>query len=109
MKHAKLTDFTKGWFIGNFDPSLAKTEAVEVAVKRFRAGEHESAHYHRIATEYTAVISGHVLMFNEEWAPGDVIVAEPGDITSFLALTDAVLTVVKLPGAPNDKYVVGRE
>lgn len=108
MQSAKLDDFKKGWFIGNFAPSLNRTEAVEVAVKRFLAGESEAPHFHRIATEYTVVVSGFVRMFNRDWTAGDVIVAEPGDVTGFVALTDAVLTVVKLPGAPHDKYIVGR-
>lgn len=52
------------------------------------------------------VISGRVRMFEREWKEGDVVVVEPGDKTSFTALTDAVLTVVKFPGAPHDKYLV---
>ena len=31
---------------------------------------------------------------------------EPGDVTDFEALTDAVNTVVKLPGAAKDKYLI---
>ena len=105
MKAAKLSDYHRGWFIGDFDPSLEKTEDVEVAVKHFRAGEHESLHYHKIATEYTCVIKGSVQMFGKTWGPGDIVIAEPGDATSFLALFDADLVVVKLPGAKNDKYL----
>ncbi|GIU68975.1 MAG: hypothetical protein KatS3mg002_0211 [Candidatus Woesearchaeota archaeon] len=33
MKTAKLSEMTKGWFIGNFEPSLHKTNDVEVGVK----------------------------------------------------------------------------
>lgn len=36
MKTAKLEDMTKGWFIGNFNPSLLKTNDVEVAVKSYK-------------------------------------------------------------------------
>ena len=35
----KLDDMIGGWFIGNFNPSLYKTNDVEVAVKSYKAGE----------------------------------------------------------------------
>lgn len=105
MKTAHLDDMTKGWFVGNFDPSLFKTKSAEIAVKRFIKGETEVAHFHKIATEITVVVSGTVKMFNRNWNEGDIIVAEPYEVTSFEAITDSVLTVVKLPGANNDKYI----
>lgn len=106
MKTAHLTDMKKGWLIGNFEPSLYKTNDVEVAVKQYRAGDFEKAHYHKIATEFTVIVSGRVKMFGQEFTPGDIVVVEPGDTTDFRALTDAVNVVVKLPGANNDKYEI---
>ena len=44
-------------------------------------------------------------MFNQEWEAGDIVITEPGDLTSFEALSDTVLTVLKLPGVTNDKYI----
>lgn len=106
MKTARLDDMTKGWFVGNFTPTLYRTNDVEVAVKRYRAGDHEGTHYHRVATELTAIVSGRVRMDGTEYGPGDIIVVEPGEATDFDALTDTVNVVVKIPGANNDKYVV---
>mgnify|MGYP002621856767 CR=1 FL=1 len=105
MKNAKLADMVRGWFVGNFEPTLYRTNNVEVAVKTYKVGDSEEAHYHKIATEITVVNEGKVKMFDKIWEHGDIIVAEPNDVTSFEALTDAVLTVVKLPGANNDKYL----
>src|ERR1700735_54851 len=53
LQRYQLDKFTKGWFVGNFSPTLLATDAVEVAVKHYRAGEAESSHYHKIATELT--------------------------------------------------------
>ena len=106
MKTGKLEDMKKGWFVGNFEPTLYRTEDVEVAVKQYKAGDYDAAHYHKIATELTVIVTGRVRMNREEYAAGDVIVMEPGDVTDFEALTDAVNVVVKLPGACNDKYEV---
>ncbi len=109
MKNAYLKDMKGGWFIGNFTPSLMKTNDVEVAVKRYKKGTKEAEHYHKVATEYTVVVSGKVKMFDREWNEGDIIVVEPGDATSFEALSDAINVVVKIPGANNDKYLCEEE
>ena len=106
MQTAKLSEMTKGWFVGDFNPTLLRTRDVEVAVKCYRAGEAEGAHYHKIAREFTVVVSGSVRMNDRVYQTGDIIVIEPGETADFCALTDAVTTVVKIPGAPQDKYVV---
>lgn len=105
MKVARLDDMTKGWFVGNFSPSLYKTNDCEVAVKKYKAGEYEGRHYHKIATEVTVIISGIVQMNGIRYGEGDIIVMEPGESTDFKALEDSVNVVVKLPGANNDKYL----
>ena len=101
-----LNNMTKGWFIGNFNPSLFQTNDVEVAVKRYKAGDHEDAHFHKIATEYTVIIDGEVEMNGVRYGKDDIIVMEPGETTDFTAITDSVNVVVKIPGANNDKYTV---
>lgn len=105
MKVGNLNDMVKGWFVGNFEPTLLNTEACEVAVKSYKAGDSEQMHYHKVATEVTVVLEGRVLMRGEEFGPGSIIVLEPGEATDFVALTDAKNVVVKTPGATNDKYL----
>lgn len=105
MKSAHLHDMIRGWFVGNFEPTLYRTNDVEVAVKEYTAGEFEDAHYHKIATEITVVLDGKIKMADKIWNVGDIIVLEPNDVSSFEALTAARLVVVKLPGANNDKYL----
>ena len=58
MKTYKLEKFTKGWFIGNFDPTLVQTRDFEVAVKYYRKGDTDQIHYHKVADEYTVIING---------------------------------------------------
>lgn len=104
MKTVSLSDMKNGWFIGNFEPSLWKTNDCEVAVKSYRAGDYEKRHYHKIAAEYTVIVKGSVRMSGREFQEGDIVIVEPGEATDFMALTDAVNVVVKIPGANNDKY-----
>lgn len=106
MKTARLRDMKKGWFVGNFTPTLCATNDVEVAVKQYCRGETEQPHYHKIATEFTVIVSGKVRMNGVEYKQGDIVVMEPGDITDFEALEDSVNVVVKIPGVNDDKYVV---
>lgn len=102
----KLNDFIKGWFVGNFNPSLIKTNDVEIAFKRYKKGEGEAPHYHKIATEITVVCDGEIKMNDNIYKKDDVIVVKPGEVIKFDVLEDSSTIVVKYPGANNDKYVV---
>lgn len=105
MKKFSLYMMQKGWFVGNFEPSLFKTNDVEVAVKHYQSGEREAAHYHKIATEITVIVSGSVLMNGVKYQAGDIILVLPFETTDFEALEHTITTVVKIPGANNDKYI----
>jgi quercetin dioxygenase-like cupin family protein len=104
MKTAKLREMVKGWFIGDFEPTLLRTNIVEVAVKTYAEGDYEESHFHKIATEYTVVISGRVKMNGIEYKTGDIIVMEPGESTDFEVKEETTSVVVKIPGANDDKY-----
>ena len=79
---------------------------VEVAVKSYKAGEKEAAHFHKIATEYTVIIKGSVKMNGEEYNAGSILTIHPLESTDFYAITDVITAVVKIPGASNDKYKI---
>ena len=97
MRVEKLDNMTRGWFVGNFEPTLHATGDVEVAVKTYRAGDYEPTHHHKIAQEITVIISGEVEMNGVRYQAGDIVVMEPDEATDFRALTDAINVVVKLP------------
>jgi hypothetical protein len=105
MKLSNLDQMTRGWFVGDFTPTLFQTRDVEVAVMRYKAGESEKRHFHKIATELTVVSKGEIEMNGRRYGDGDIIVLSPGEPTDFRAITDAITTVVKIPGAQNDKYL----
>lgn len=104
LERHDLSDFTKGWFVGNFNPTILASDAVEVAIKHYKAGDHETSHHHKVATELTAIVSGRVRMSGEEIGPGEIIKINPGQSTDFIALTDVVTVVVKMPCVAGDKY-----
>lgn len=104
MKVNHLSEMVKGWFVGGFTPNVVHTNAVEVAVKTYKAGDKESMHFHKLATEVTVIVSGHVRMSGRDFGPGDIVTLAPFEPTDFEAVTDVVNVVVKLPGASDDKY-----
>lgn len=95
----------KGWFVGDFTPTLYPSQDVEVALKRYVIGDYEALHHHKIATEITVIVSGSVMMNGHKYNADDVIIMEPGESTDFKCLTDVVTVCVKLPCVKNDKYV----
>jgi quercetin dioxygenase-like cupin family protein len=105
MDKHNIDDFVRGWFVGGFEPTLYKTTDVEVAVQRFSKGDKEAKHCHKIATEITVIVSGKARMNDLILDAGDIFKIEPGEYTDFEALEDTVTTVVKVPGALNDKYL----
>ena len=77
MKTAQLADMVKGWFVGNFEPTLLRTNDMEVAIKSYNKGDYEQRHYHKIATEITVITRGRVRMNGVEYGEGDIVVIEP--------------------------------
>lgn len=95
---------TKGWFIGSFNPTCFETNDFECAVKKYKAGDKENRHLHKIATEYTVIVAGSVKMNDIRYDEGCIIEIAPGESTDFEALTDVVSFVVKVPCVAGDKY-----
>jgi len=104
LKKLNLSDMTNGWFVGDFEPTVIRTNTIEVAVKEYRKGDHEARHHHRLATEITVIASGQVRMNGFVYGKGDIIVISPNESTDFEVLEDTITAVVKFPGARNDKY-----
>jgi quercetin dioxygenase-like cupin family protein len=106
MKIYNLKDFTKGWFIGQFDPSILQTDNFEVAVKEYESGTIEDAHYHKEAVEFTIVLDGKIKMNGSEYGPNDIIEIERGESNVFESITDSRLLVIKTPSVKGDKYLL---
>lgn len=104
MEISQLENMIKGWFIGDFEPSLYKTNDVEVGVKYYKEGDYEPSHFHKIATEFTVILDGRVEMNGNIYESGSILKILPNESTDFKALTNVKTVVVKIPGASNDKY-----
>ena len=65
MKKQNLNEMWRGWFIGNFEPSILKTENFEVGLLSHKKGEIWPQHYHAVATEYNLLVSGSMTICGE--------------------------------------------
>ena len=104
MKVSHLHERKNGWIAGDFDGALIRMKEAEAAVQHYVQGASEPWHVHKVATEITVVVQGTVEMFHGRYNAGAIILLEPGEGTSFKALTDAVTVVFKTPSIPSDKH-----
>lgn len=105
MKTARLTDFTNGWLIGNFEPSLMKAN-FEVGLKTHEKGEFHRDHFHKLYTEFNLVIEGTMIVNGKEFTAGDIFVLYPYEISQVEYLTDVKVLVARDGSDPTDKYEV---
>ena len=106
MKKYRLENFKRGWFIGDFEPSISRTKDFEVAIMHYKKGDTERKHVHKLAEEFTVVIVGKCQLSGEILEPGDIAVLEKGEemTEDFKAWEDTITTVVKIPSVIGDKY-----
>lgn len=111
MRRSRIEDYWRGWFIGNFDPAVLKTDQFEVGVLTHTKGEYWAPHYHKVALEYNVLLDGkmHIKFSDgsvEHIKPGDVFVFEREEISIPFFDEDCRVLVIKVPSVKGDKYVV---
>jgi len=103
MKVEKLNNFFRGWFIGDFEPAMYRTDKFEVGFLTHKKGEEWPAHYHT-GTEINYLVSGRMRMQDTFLESGDVFMFGPYEVANPEFLTDCEVVVVKTPSIPGDKY-----
>ena len=104
MRILKFDDMKRGWFVGDFEPTVFASKEFEVAIKEYHAGQTEEWHYHKIATEITVIFNGVAEMSGRRIGPREIVLLESGEGSDFRAVTDVVTVVVKIPSIMGDKY-----
>ena len=106
MKVANIKDFVNGWFVGDFEPSIFKTKDFEVSVKSHKKGEETLPHYHSSSDEINLIINGRLCVNGQNLKKGNFFIYERNDVSDVEFLTDALLLIVRIPSAPNDKVLI---
>lgn len=106
MRILNMKDFYRGWFIGDFEPSVLRTPAFEAGVLFHSAGEQWAAHFHKEADEYNILIDGAMKVNGVVIHAGQLFHIEKGEIAIPEFTTDCVILVIKVPSVIGDKYEV---
>lgn len=102
----RLEDFTRGWLIGDFEPSLVRTKDFEVGILNHKKDEVWPKHYHKLADEYNVLVKGKMNVNGVELNTGDVFVIEKNEVAEPKFLEDCTVLVIKVPSVIGDKYEV---
>jgi len=104
MKLFNISNMTRGWIVGDFDPSILRTKDFEVGLLTHKKGEVWPKHYHALATEYNVLIEGSMTVQNTLINPGDIFIFDPMEIADPVFHEDCRLLCIKVPSVPKDKY-----
>jgi quercetin dioxygenase-like cupin family protein len=102
----KIDNMVNGWFIGDFEPSILKTNEFEIGIRMHKQGEKCPDHYHAYATEFNVLLFGTMRINDTDLGPGDIFTFLPNEISRAEFYEDCTIVVVKVPSNPTDKVVV---
>ena len=104
MKQSNIKQYTNGWFVGDFDPSIFKNPFFEVAHHQHKKGDPTFPHYHQVTNELNYIVRGEIMVDGNHLKSGDMWIYEPWDISDVKFLDDTDLMIIRWPSIPSDKY-----
>ena len=106
MRKFNLQEMHRGWFIGDFLPSVLRTNLFEVGILRHHKGEEWPEHFHAEAVEYNVLINGSMTVNNNLIQEGEIFVLEKNENCKPIFHKDCIVLCVKVPSIPSDKHEV---
>lgn len=106
MEIIDTKNLINGWFIGNFSPSVYKTEQCEVAYKHHFPGEDWPEHYHQHSDEINYLLTGKMEVNGQRMEGPCIFIIKKGEAVKPRFITTVALIVVRVPGIPNDKVII---
>lgn len=106
MNIFSLSDMKKGWIVGDFAPSVLRSQDFEVAVQTHEKGYKAPLHLHKKFIEINTIISGHMIVNGRELKAGDIFVFDVMEVSDAEFLEDTTLVVVRPGSDPDDKHEV---
>ena len=106
MQKFNISEMHRGWFIGDFEPSVLKTDLFEVGILKHKKGENWPEHYHAIATEYNVLVDGSMSINGIMIEVGEIFILKKKEKSKPIFYEDCTVLCVKVPSIPGDKYEV---
>lgn len=101
---SNIKNYTNGWMVGDFSPSLIRSTQFELAHHQHQAGEKSVPHFHKETTELNYIVSGELIVSGRHLKAGDIWIYEPNEISDVEFLTYTSLIILRYPSIPGDKY-----
>lgn len=108
MQVDTISNYIRGWYVGDFSPSIHQTSEFEVGLLTHKKGEVWEAHFHKKAREINLLLEGRMLIHGIELSAGQLFVLEPWEVADPIFLEDCKVLVIKTPSVKGDKYIIGR-
>ena len=106
MRKFNLSEMKRGWFIGNFIPSVLKTDLFEVGIMNHKKGEDWPNHFHSEATEYNVLLKGSMTVNGQKIKSGEIFILERKEPCKPIFKENCTIVCVKVPSVPGDKYEI---
>ena len=106
MKKFRIEDMVRGWFVGDFSPSVINTDKFEVCYRKVRKGQDEKKHFHRLTNEITVVVRGRIQINGETFVEGDIFLIDKEEIVDSVVLEDSEIIAVRDGSHPDDKFEI---
>ena len=101
-----LNDMYRGWFVGNFEPSVYKTKEFEVGYLLHKKGERWDIHYHEHMKEINLLVKGKMILNNKAIKENDIFVIDKNVIAAPIFLEDCYILCIKVPSVVGDKVII---
>tara|TARA_Y100000389_G_scaffold200112_1_gene239874 strand:- start:2380 stop:3435 length:1056 start_codon:yes stop_codon:yes gene_type:complete len=106
IKINNIKNMTRGWFIGNFKPSVYETENFEVGYLTHNKGEKWPIHYHEKMTEINVLIKGKMKLNDKIINEGDIFTFVPYGVANPEFIEDCKVLCIKVPSVLGDKVIM---
>jgi choline kinase len=103
---SNMNEMTRGWFIGDFEPSVFNTKDFEVGYLHHKKGELWQVHYHEFMTEVNVLIKGKMILNDLEINEGQIFVIHKKEIACPIFLEDCFIICIKIPSVIGDKVII---
>ena len=101
-----LEDFVRGWFIGNFMPSIIRTIDFEVGRLIHKKNEKWPFHYHRYMDEINILLKGSMLLNERLLKVNDIFTIHKNEIACPVFLEECYILCIKVPSVIGDKECI---
>lgn len=101
-----VESFVRGWFVGNFEPTLFRTTEFEVGINKHKKGKFCAYHYHKITPEYNILLEGSVTINDKIIQRGEIFTIPIMQISCPIFHEDCKILCIKIGSEPSDKYII---